>query len=146
MREEDTWRERGIERERKRNNCEKREKEVKERASVGGLGFAQRPWLLSFSSSSSSSFLLHTFTLSCSLLLLLNLVYLCTHIFIPPSTHYLFSLPFFLLAHTFGSISDQIWFYLFKCKAAGWGEECGLLANKTLQDQFMMKHDNLETW
>lgn len=35
----------------------------RERESVGGLGFAQRPWLPSSSSSSSSSSLLHTFTL-----------------------------------------------------------------------------------
>lgn len=45
----------------------------RERASVGGFGFAQRPWLLS---SSSSSSLLHTFTLLRSLSLLFNLVFI----------------------------------------------------------------------
>lgn len=53
-----------MEREVKGMKCERREREgVKERASVGGLGFAQRPWLLSSSSSRSTS-LLHTLTLS----------------------------------------------------------------------------------
>ncbi len=80
---------------------------VKERASVGGLGFAQRPWLLSSSSSSSSSSsLLHTFTLP-ALSPSPRKPHLlpCSHLY--SSIHPLFSLPFS------SSLSLQMFFSLF---------------------------------
>lgn len=72
----------------KREERETRESCEKERASVGGVGFAQRPWLLSSSSSSSS--LLHTL----SLLLLLNLILtLFTSLPLHPVTQFSFISP-----------------------------------------------------